>query len=367
MAGLDEQVRGPLNAIRGLSELLCANHPSVLLPRGVSQDLDQIRNAARTVSRTCDLAAAYGDLDAGVIETDCRGVDLSWALRRSLKDIQSDARARRVEIHGPLNSASDVWALADPERLQQVLHALLSNAVRFTPTGGAVVLELARNESRVTLTIQDTGPGIPESLRPALFQPFAACAVGETQPGLGLGLAWAHRMAGAMGGSLCLANGTGTGACLRLSLAAAATRPAAVRDEGRAPSLHGRHILCIEPDEADRLVFRRLLTGMGAQLYVATSAAEGLAAARALHPDLILLTLELPDGDGFSTKANLDGDATTSAIPVVGITRRACKSLWREGVRAGFASWATKPIDLDLLQRSVVRLVDPPRSIRAVA
>ena len=215
-----------------------------------------------------------------------------------------------------------------------------------------------------------------------MFQPFrrlSACgsdaghANGSPGVSIGVGLAVSRRLAEAMGGALTAASIPGQGSSFTLSLptsrtpaqsqaqpqAQSQTQAAHIQkggalDEAGPPAcaafdLGAATVLYVEDNAANITLMRHVMPALGPALHVAGTGAEGLALARDLMPDLILLDLHLPDMDGFQVKAALAADPLTRGVPVVAFTAGAGRADARRGRRAGFAAWLTKPLDIALL------------------
>lgn len=212
LATMSHELRTPLNAISGYTELLEMGLRGPLTD-AQRRDLGRIRSSGQHL-----LGLISGVLDLNRIE---RGqvtyamvpirIDPFLADLDALVSPQAAAKSLTLE-YAP--SERDLTVIADREKLRQVVLNLLSNAIRFTPAGGRITLSaIATADSRVAVSVQDTGPGIPESRQEQVFEPFVQLDRSLTQPqeGLGLGLAISRDLARGMRGELVLEN-TATGA-----------------------------------------------------------------------------------------------------------------------------------------------------------
>lgn len=219
LATVSHELRTPLNAIAGYTELLEMGLRGPLT-EAQRRDLGRIRASGQHL-----LGLISGVLDLNRIE---RG-QLTYALAPiridpfladldALVSPQAAAKSLKLEY---VPSEPDLTVIADREKLRQVVLNLLSNAIRFTPAGGQITLAaIATDDSRVDVTVQDTGPGIPESRHEQVFEPFVQLDRSLTQPqeGLGLGLAISRDLARGMRGELVLEKTSNTGARFVLTL-----------------------------------------------------------------------------------------------------------------------------------------------------
>jgi len=197
----------------------------------------------------------------------------------------------------------------DAERLRQMLSNLVSNALKFTPSGGSVTVGLARNDARVVLTVSDTGQGIVPAFLPYVFDMFrrADDSPASSRRGLGLGLSIVRHIAELHGGGVTVESaGRNRGATFTVTLPAG-WQPVGVMAWGsahmdglRAPlTLDTQRILIVDDDPTTRESLTAALTTFGAAVAIASTGREALAVAADLRPTVVLSDLAMPDGDGF--------------------------------------------------------------------
>lgn len=255
------------------------------------------------------------------------------------------------------------WRRADRERLRQVLTALIANAIQYNRPGGAVLIEASQSAEGVSLCVRDTGPGLPPHGLEGLFQPFNRLGREALDvPGAGLGLAVARRLIEAMGGRLTAESQEGEGAVFTVWLPGAAET---LRDVTASPLPAVRFpsatLLYVEDNPSNIALMRHVITALGGlQLHVAETGPEGLALARDLRPDVILLDINLPGMDGFDVRARLAEDPLTRGLPVVALSARASLADIRRGRDAGFIDYLTKPLQVPALIAALSRTLTPP-------
>lgn len=379
LAGMNHALRTPLNAVIGFADLITRNAEQEPLTRKQSRAVGEIRVAGSRLLSLIDRILEFSDIEAEAVAVSLERVDPLLVLRQAIEDVRAEAVARVVTLQYPTASPGHVVA-ADPDRLRQVLLNLISNGVRHNRPGGTVLIEVRQAGDRVTLTVHDDGPGIEAERMEGLFQPFCRLphedrpdADGEAV--LGVGLAVAHRLTEAMGGTLTAASTPGEGSSFTLTLPVALATPATIaapeielegsRDLSDLTVLTVLTVLYVEDNAANITLMRHVMSALGPSLHIAETGTEGVALARDLRPDVILLDIHLPDFDGFEVKARLAEDALTQGLPVVALTAGSGPAEARRGREAGFAGWLTKPLDIARLATTLRQVAGPPPQRRA--
>jgi CheY-like chemotaxis protein len=262
----------------------------------------------------------------------------------------------------------------DPERLQQVIWNLISNAVKFTDRGGTIRVVLESTDRELTLTVSDTGVGIEPAFLPHMFERFRQADGGTTRErgGLGLGLGIARQLVEMHGGTIHAASaGIGKGATFIVRLPSAAAAESEQRASGEPASrvvfgtaaevadLHGIRVLAVD-DEPDALaLITEILESAGAQVSVAHSATEALGAIQLGRPDAIIADLGMPRIDGFELIARIrqSSDPAIQRIPAAALTAYARSEDRARAIRSGFQIHLAKPIDPAALLGAIARLV----------
>jgi two-component system, sensor histidine kinase and response regulator len=218
LAMMSHDLRTPLNAIGGYAELLALGVRGPVTPEQTA-DLERIkRNQTRLLGLVNDLLN-FARLERGEVPMDLRPVPLHDTLAGMQAVIEPQVRAKAI-TYAYLACDPALAARADRERMEQVLVNLLTNAVKFTPDGGRIVLSCAADDGEVAVEVADTGVGIPADKLDAIFDPFVqvdARRHGERE-GVGLGLAISRDLARRMGGDLTVRSVIGEGATFRFTL-----------------------------------------------------------------------------------------------------------------------------------------------------
>ena len=215
---MSHDLRTPLNAISGYADLMLMGIRGEVTEEQ-RRDLTRMKDASGYLLDMLNDVLAFVKLEAGQLEMDVRDVPLARVVRRAEELVLPRVLASSLTLSGA-ECAGDLVVRADESRLQQVLLNLLTNAIKFTPSGGTVRLSCEARGNQVLLSVADTGPGIPDDQQTWIFEPFTQLE-GRTQAskeGVGLGLAISRQFARAMGGDVTVGNAPGGGAVFTVAL-----------------------------------------------------------------------------------------------------------------------------------------------------
>ena len=222
MATLSHELRTPLNAVLGWSHMLMQR---TLDETARERALELIYRNAMIQSQLVSDMLDISRMTAGEIVLDINLVDLPSLVESAVETMRPAAVEKGIELETSLDETA--WVKGDAKRLAQVLNNLLNNAIKFTPRGGRVTVELTRSDGETLLVVRDTGPGIPPDFLPHVFDRFAQAddSVTRAHGGLGLGLAIVRHIIERHDGSVTVANGPpGTGAIFTVRLPALAVK-----------------------------------------------------------------------------------------------------------------------------------------------
>jgi signal transduction histidine kinase/CheY-like chemotaxis protein len=361
LATLSHELRTPLNAMLGWAEMLRAN--SVREERR-QHAADAIFNNAMRQARLIDELLDMARIMAGKLRLECENVEPAELVRGALDSVQPDADAKRIQIDVTIDPAAG-FVRGDAARLQQVLCNLLANAVKFTPVGGRIRVGVGRAGDRVSLTVTDSGAGIPAAFLPNVFEPFRQADASPTRlhGGLGLGLAIVKQLVEAHGGGISVhSDGEDRGSTFSVSLPAApAGAPRAAVPAAAPPvpsSLAGLAVLIVDDDDESRSVVAEHLQNHHARVLTAASVSEALSVLERQRVDVLLADVAMPGEDGYSLMRKLRSlsQAPSRQIPAAALTAFARDEDRRDALAAGFQMHLTKPIDAASLVAAVAAL-----------
>jgi PAS domain S-box-containing protein len=357
VARMSHELRTPLNAILGFAQLL-DNHAAGSLQPAWREWLTRIQQAGWHLLAMINDVLDLSRVEAGTLALHDQRINVREAVEASIAMVEEQAQRRRVTVVRDLSEqAREVRG--DAVRVRQVLINLLSNAVKYNREGGHVlVCSRALPGPRVEIEIADTGLGMTAEQLERLFQPFNR--LGRERLGVegtGIGLVIAKRLAELMGGSLLVHSQPGKGSVFTLTLPAPRSAVAAP-DSGLGDSgdelYAGRRVLYIEDNDTNVELMRGMLANRPQiELTVAVNGRDGLAAAKARPPHLILLDIGLPDIDGLQVLQLIRDEPRLSQVPVIVVSADASQSRIDAALTGGASEFLAKPLDLHALLHAV--------------
>ncbi|MEY3868854.1 MAG: hypothetical protein RLZZ338_2745 [Cyanobacteriota bacterium] len=384
LANMSHELRTPLNAILGMSEVLLEEVYAPLTDRQ-KKALTTIEKSGRHLLELINDILDLSKIEAGKVELELQPVSVSHLCDSSLTFVKQQANQKNIQIKS--NVPKEIGeVIVDERRMRQVLINLLNNAVKFTPNGGRVMLEVEGDNLAETISfrVQDTGIGIATEDIGKLFQPFVQVDSSLTRnySGTGLGLALVRRIAELHHGSVTLESEVGKGSCftVRLPWKRAIPHPTPVNvpiaSHCQYPLEHSQ-VLVIEDSGSAAEQITRYLSELGMQGVIYPVADRALELALQLSPCLIILDIELLSISGWDILAQFKANPQTKDIPVLivsvvdergmDLSQGACEYLVKPFSREEFQRalnniWCeekTPAIDLVLVPESVSKSSAP--------
>jgi PAS domain S-box-containing protein len=359
LAMLSHELRTPLSAIVGWAHML---RTGGLDEPTVARAIETIDRNAKVQNQLIEDILDVSRIVAGKFHLDMRSVDLVRIVESAVDTVSPLAATKGVELRQDLSAEVRPCcpAIGDPDRLQQVVWNLLTNAIKFTPKGGVVTVEVRRHDdpAEFEILVRDTGQGISPDFLPHIFERFRQAGTGARRHGgLGLGLSIVRHIVEMHGGNvMATSGGQGQGAVftLRLPVVEAGEdgprMPALSREEGgleESPRLDGVRVLVVE-DEADaRHLLAAVLQKRGARVFMASTGAEALEMLQRERPDVLLSDIALQDQDGYELirKVRALSAERGGRIPAAALTGYGRLEDRMRALSAGFQLHAAKPVE----------------------
>ena len=371
LATLSHELRTPLTAMLGWTRMLRARQLDENTSRHALETIERnVRAQAQLIEDLLDVSRII----TGKLRLDPRPVEPVPVIEAAIDSIRPAVEAKEILLETALDpKASPV--LGDPARLQQVAWNLISNAVKFTPRGGRVRIELQRTDASAAIKVTDTGMGISPEFLPYVFDRFRQADSSSTRAhgGLGLGLAIVRHLVELHGGTVSAeSEGAERGSSFTVKLplmSVPVRRPEAAVVSGNGygntaglvcpPALEGIRVLIVDDEEDARNLIATILEQCEAKVETMSSASQAIEAIRRARPDVLISDIGMPDEDGYSLVKRLraDEDPQLKDLPAVALTAYASEADRARAIDSGFQIHLAKPVDPETLIEAVRQLV----------
>jgi PAS domain S-box-containing protein len=308
LATLSHELRTPLTAVLGWAKVLSHKNSD---PDTLAAGLQAIERNAAAQARLIEDLLDMNRIISGKVRLDVQPTDIVHVVNTALEAARPAAEAKQLRLRKIIDPLAGPVS-GDPNRLQQVMWNLITNAVKFTPRGGKIDVVLQRVNSHLELSVSDSGVGIAPEFLPHVFDRFRQADSSTTRVtgGLGLGLSIVKQLVELHGGSVrAQSDGEGRGATFVVCLPLTALRAAAEREHPAAPrilaaapitlDIHGLKILVVDDEPDARALIEHLLRECQADVVTAGSAGEALAMLQRVKADVLISDIGMPERDGY--------------------------------------------------------------------
>jgi len=379
LSSMSHELRTPMNAIMGFGQLLNMETEN---PLSLSQqeNVDEITKAGHHLLDLINQVLDLARIESGRIDLSIEPIILSEVITESLQLITPLAHRRGIEIsflyngdNIALDQLSQIQTVlqADRVRFKQVMLNLLSNAVKYNNENGKITITSTNIENELTrITVEDTGNGLNTNQMSQLFKPFSRLEADNTAvEGTGIGLVITKNLVELMGGSIGVESTPNKGSSFWFNIPNTNMVPkqnTQILQETHTPLpvlQQEFSALYIEDNPANlRLVTQLLSRRSNIHMWSAPEPLLGLELAYEHHPDFILLDINLPGMSGFEVLKHLRKRKNTKNTPIIAISANAMPNDIKKGMAAGFYDYITKPIDVNLLLRTIEKILDEKKA-----
>lgn len=357
LSSMSHELRTPLNAILGFSQLLeFSNSLNSEEQENVQEIIKAGKHLLMLINEVLDLAK----IESGRIDLSLDTIEIEPLIKECLTLMSSIAENNNIKLSYTVEY--DAIVRADRTRLKQALLNLLSNAIKYNSQGGSVKLDISPVEDqRLRIRVTDTGKGIPSDQLEQLFQPFNRLEAENSDiEGTGIGLTLTRRIIELMGGNVNVESEVGVGSTFWIELPIESLNAI---DKGQQETeafpeqskvANQNKVLYVEDNPANiRLVAGILGRHQHIHLITAHTPELGIELAKQNLPDLILLDINLPGGNGYQVLEALKSVEALNKVPVFAITSDALPQDIERGKAAGFDAYLTKPLDVKKFLKEV--------------
>ncbi|MCY2993933.1 MAG: PAS domain S-box protein [Planctomycetota bacterium] len=360
LANMSHEIRTPMNAILGFSQLLLRDLG--LSPRQ-HQQLTTITRSGEHLMDIINDILEMARIEAGRVVLNPSVFDLSLLLDDLHRMFSLRADAKHLQFQVEQQGELPRYVLADETKLRQVLINLLGNAVKFTPSGGAIVLRVRSAAEpngmlRLHVEVEDPGAGIAPEDVPYLFEPFYQTNTGkQVAGGTGLGLPISRKFVHLLGGDLTVSSRLGQGSTFRFDALVAPAQPSAALADSPVPRvLHLLpevicRVLVADDQQENRDLLEQMLTPVGFEVRTAVDGADTVAQCQAWMPHLVLLDLRMPVMDGYQAARQIRA-VHGAATKIIVISAAVFAENQQRALAEGADAFMNKPFhESDLLER----------------
>ena len=377
LSNMSHDIRTPMNAIIGITTLM---KNELHEPEKLAEHLGKLETSGQLLLGIINDILDMSRIESGKTTLNVEKMNLPRQISQLDSVIRQQAGQHRqtftVETHVQHENV-----LGDPNRLKQVLMNILSNAVKYTPNGGHIRLEIdelthTEHYTKYRFVVQDNGIGMSEEFQKTLFDPFTREEKSGTNKvqGTGLGMAITKSIVDLMGGTIHVESTTGKGTRFEVVLEfpidaeAATVQEAQVlpEEEETASPLSGMKFLCAEDNAINAEILQMLLETKGASCTICSNGQEIVDAFASVKPgeyDMILMDVQMPVMDGLeATRRIRNGENPLGRIiPILAMTANAFLEDMQKSKEAGMDEHLSKPVDIAALEQTVKRFrVTPP-------
>lgn len=357
LAILGHELRNPLSPMLTALELIKLRGDGTF-----ARERETIERQLRHIVSLVDDLFDVSRIARGKVELCREPVDLITVIEKAV-EMTSGLHAQK-EQHVDVIADPGVVVDGDPRRLAQVLSNLLTNASRYTPPGGAIMVTASREADTAVIEVRDTGIGMTPDVLARIFDPFVQGPPrGTGAEGLGVGLTIVRRLVDLHGGTVQAASpGPNRGSTLTVRLPALGQAPAPRRPRpSKAKSYISRRILLVDDNFDFVMQMSEAMRTIGHDVQTATDGPSALSVALANPPDIALVDIGMPFMDGYELAQRFHQDARLSRIPLVAFTGYGQETDRARTKAFGFSEHLVKPADIEMVALVVDRLAAPPQ------
>ena len=356
LAMVSHELRTPLNAITGWTGMLLGGTLDAARTKRALETIDRnARSQAQLIEDLLDISRIV----SGKLRVEVGSVDVPSTAEMALEAVRLAADAKGVALDARIEPAAG-QITGDVDRIQQIIWNLLTNAIKFTPKGGRVVVGVSRAERGIEISVEDSGQGIAPDFLPHVFERFrqADGTMTRAKGGLGLGLAIVKHLVELHGGTIeAKSGGLGQGSVFVVALPPSDGTPQMDRTSGtltaarpafdRPREVEGLRVLVVDDEPDARELIRTLLESCKIVVTTAASASEAFEQVKKLSVDAMISDIAMPEEDGFSLIRRIRALPREQGgrTPAVALTAYARLEDRTRALRAGFNSHVAKPVE----------------------
>ncbi len=367
LSRMSHELRTPLAAMLGFTQLLHINTTNPLTHEQ-SNKTKKILEAGDHLLNLINEVLDLSSIESDKLNLSFENINITSMIDSLINLLKPTAQKKNVELISNVKVNEEHITYIDRTRLKQILLNIISNAIKYNRENGSVTVNCKKVENgSVSITIEDTGIGIPSENIESIFEPFKRLSSDNTDiEGTGIGLSIVKRLTALMNGTVDVKSKVGQGSCFVLEFPGAkidnrgdSTENGNKSETDKSVKVKRYTVLCVEDNQFNLEIIMEILKLRPEFDFIpATTGRDGIKMATTHLPDLVILDINLPDINGRDVFRNLQSNEETSKIPVIALSADAMEDDIRKTLDLGFNAYLTKPINIQQFFNTVDEVLE---------